>query len=379
MKYLKIILEFAQAYWDKITLGVLLIILSAVLVVQTDNLKATQDEVNKADQDLKMKLPTNKLDAVDESAYHVELGTEQEMLWGNSYGEGTLFDPGNYTYTVDGTPYILHITTEKNPYTGGVDLVDASTPPTQQDVRKVQDDQKASLDTDKDGIPDSVEITSGLNKDDPDDGLEDRDGDGFDNLEEYTNKTGISDPASRPPLITRVRLYKKVKSKLDLKLKKVHINNEPENKSSWDIEVKYKVKKRWKSDFLKVGSKISNTGYKVIDASFRESVKNGIPTEESEITIKKGDNDPIVAAQNATVYEGAIIYELIFLASKPIKIKSKIGEPFKVPARSGPSEKYLVVKEDSSSGDLIIKHVDSGKEYSVRKFRPEDQKRYIRK
>ncbi|MBN2643082.1 MAG: hypothetical protein JXR78_15625, partial [Victivallales bacterium] len=46
-------------------------------------------------------------------------------------------------------------------------------------------DVDLSLDSDGDGIPDSVEVMLGLNKDDPTDALADPDGDGMTNLEEY--------------------------------------------------------------------------------------------------------------------------------------------------------------------------------------------------
>lgn len=43
------------------------------------------------------------------------------------------------------------------------------------------------FDTDRDGMPDEWERTSGLNPNDPSDGNHDRDNDGFTNLEEYLN------------------------------------------------------------------------------------------------------------------------------------------------------------------------------------------------
>jgi len=45
----------------------------------------------------------------------------------------------------------------------------------------------SGFDTDRDGIPDEWERTSGLNPNDPVDGNQDRDDDGFTNLEDYLN------------------------------------------------------------------------------------------------------------------------------------------------------------------------------------------------
>jgi pectate lyase len=50
-------------------------------------------------------------------------------------------------------------------------------------------------DTDRDGIPDIVETQSGLNQDDPSDGVMDADGDGYTNLEEFLNGSYECAPA----------------------------------------------------------------------------------------------------------------------------------------------------------------------------------------
>ncbi len=54
------------------------------------------------------------------------------------------------------------------------------------------------VDTDGDGIPDKMEISLGLDPQNPADGEGDLDGDGFTNLEEYEAKTDLRDPESHP-------------------------------------------------------------------------------------------------------------------------------------------------------------------------------------
>ena len=57
-----------------------------------------------------------------------------------------------------------------------------------------EDESVLSADADNDGIPDNVELSEGLNPDDPDDALLDLDDDGLSNLQEYQAGTAISSP-----------------------------------------------------------------------------------------------------------------------------------------------------------------------------------------
>ncbi len=62
------------------------------------------------------------------------------------------------------------------------------------------------VDTDRDGIPDWIEILYGMDPGDPADAQLDLDGDGFRSLSEYRAGTEPDNPRSHPPFITKLRV-----------------------------------------------------------------------------------------------------------------------------------------------------------------------------
>ena len=65
---------------------------------------------------------------------------------------------------------------------------------------------KVVLDGDKDGLPDEYEKKYGLNPKNPADANEDKDGDGFTNMEEFVAKTDPSDQSSHPDYLDFVKI-----------------------------------------------------------------------------------------------------------------------------------------------------------------------------
>lgn len=380
LKYLRKILDFLIKFADKIILGILLLILASVLMLQTEELKRTQSAVDKADEDLQRKLPTNKLDPIDESILYIETEIDRSLIWNENYGEGTLIDPGNYVYAMDGSPYILHLTTRKNPFTGKPDLPGGSQGAGSAATTPALRNGPAggSVDTDNDGIPDDIEDNAGLNKNDSRDALQDKDNDGFDNLEEHVRKTNLADPTSRPRLATHLRFLKKVRAKLDVQLKKVNMNNEPDDKEKWDIEVKYKSGSRWKSSFLKINQMIPSTKYKIVDAVYMEKVENKIPVEVSELTLENQEGETIILPRNKVAYEGEPVYELIYMAKKPAKLKTKIGGNITLEDFLGKKEEYTLTSETEDSEELTATLVGTNESFRVDRFSPQDKKRYLK-
>ena len=79
-------------------------------------------------------------------------------------------------------------------------------------------------DTDGDGIPDEEEKKMGLNPNDPKDGKEDADLDGFTNYEEFICKTDYKNPKSRPPYHEKMFVRETAQAVLPFVLKNVSYN-----------------------------------------------------------------------------------------------------------------------------------------------------------
>ena len=343
-----------------------LLALSFVLLIETKSLSGTRKKVEDADKDWNK---SNKvIETIEASTFDSKIDLDQNVPWEQASGEGSLFDPGEYVYSVDGSPYLLHLTTVKNPYTGKLDLQGSeSVPPTE-----VSDSQGSGTDIDGDGIPDLIEDKYGLNKRNSGDALLDKDYDGFNNLDEFLYKTEINNPTSRPRLARGLRFLRKIRIPLQVKLKKINTNNDPENKESWDIMVNYKSRNKWKSDFLKVGDVIPEHGYRILDAEYDLVFQEKIPTDKSHIMIQKEGEDPIRLKRNQQAFSGEALYELLYLVkSKPQKITVKWGREFTLDDLQGQREVYKLADVDD---EIIAELVDNGDQFKVDRYSTTDKK-----
>lgn len=68
------------------------------------------------------------------------------------------------------------------------------------------EEQKVALDSDGDGISDELEVSLGLNPNDPSDASGDLDGDGFSNIEEIEARTDPADRSSHPEYLDSFRI-----------------------------------------------------------------------------------------------------------------------------------------------------------------------------
>ena len=90
-------------------------------------------------------------------------------------------------------------------------------------------------DTDKDGIPDEIEVLCGLDAKNPADALLDSDGDGFSNLFEFESKTNPADPFNHLPFRFRWRVQKVVR--VDYPVQLVALKADSADKKEWLLSV----------------------------------------------------------------------------------------------------------------------------------------------
>ena len=141
-----------------------------------------------------------------------------------------------------------------------------------------------SLDTDGDGIPDSMELAWGLNPQDPTDASGDLDGDGFTNLEEYLAGTDPSDPESYPDPIVKLRVA--AIRPVPFYLRFVGTQLMPDS----SVRVQLNMQTLERTYFAKLGDEI--LGYKVDsyepDALSGETLKMVRLEDQRPVTLVKG-------------------------------------------------------------------------------------------
>ena len=107
---------------------------------------------------------------------------------------------------------------------------------------KQQEEKKAVLDADGDGLPDEWEKKYGLNANDASDANADLDKDGFTNLEEYVAKTNPKDPKDHPDYLDSLKVV--------LPLKETYM--------PFAFRKAYKVPAGWRCEFIDPSRKDDN-------------------------------------------------------------------------------------------------------------------------
>ncbi len=227
-----------------------------------------------------------------------------------------------------------------------------------------------SFDTDKDGIPDSIEKKYNLNPKNPQDIYNDVDNDGFSNIQEYRyNKNGIADKKIHPPLIDRLALIKVSNTIIPLILKKVIKRGA--DKKNWDIQINLKSANRgWTTKFLKIGDSIEINDMKYTITDIESKTDNvldprlGVIVENdvSSIALRNSMNEKISALKNEQISEPNRLITLKNLYTGKI-LTGKIGDTITLGNNNVGQEKYKIVNIRNNSNSIEFEK--KGKIYVV--------------
>lgn len=221
------------------------------------------------------------------------------------------------------------------------------------------------LDTDKDGIPDKVEVALGLNPLDPSDAKGDLDGDGFTNLEEYLAKTDPKDPKSHPALVNLLRVKELRGKRLPLIFSGV--NKMPDGKMQLVFNlVGVKARTFW----VREGEKIGDTGYVAgkVEVKSEERVNPNMPgiktrVDVSTVVVKRlSDNKELTLKVNE-VGKNTDVEAVLVLPLDNSEYTVLENGTFKMR-----DETYRVVSVDNAATSVVIENEASGQQKVVRKL-----------
>jgi len=238
-------------------------------------------------------------------------------------------------------------------------------------------------DIDKDGIPNTVEDTIGMDKLNPEDAEFDIDGDGFKNIDEYKmtlqnllGKDAVNNPKIHPSLALRLYVIQIIKTRINVKLKRVGVKGK--DKKNWEIHMETRNKKKWRSKFPKLGRSIQVDGvdYKIVDVVsksedvFDRSLKSKVKKDRSEIVLQQeGAPDKILVVVGEDVYapkKKVLLKDVI----DNKKYRVVVGASFKVGNTKVGREDFKVLSVDAKAKTVVLESKD-GKKIKVTKEKME--------
>jgi hypothetical protein len=398
---------FLKQYYDKVLLGAMLILMAVGLWYASDVVKTSRSVIADNEKKVEGSVPDATVSDIDKSIFNAMVkydgDREYDFMLGKAWKPGTdkatpetrlrpwlaafeeqvatnlplipaefqsadlsfvsrsIVDPPPIVYTKEQSKHLVHADTVENPFTGVDQRCDV--------------DQWVILlgkkDSDEDGIPDSKEKDAGLDPDSADDADCDIDGDGFSNLEEFEwDDTGaaISDSATHPPSVKRLRFIKAQTEKLRVVLMGIDMNNAPTQNRAWQMHLQvYDPKRRRMVDVsARIGGQIKGTRFRIVNAEYREARNGGTGVEKSEIQIQEGKNDLITLKLKQLPRSNRILKaQLIHLATRA-KSVAVLNSPLTLKTPSGGEESYIITQDDTGNrlfaniGDekIEIKRVD---------------------
>ncbi|NLB65727.1 MAG: hypothetical protein GX803_04570 [Lentisphaerae bacterium] len=209
-----------------------------------------------------------------------------------------------------------------------------------------------SLDTDGDGIPDSVELELGLDPQNPADAHEDLDGDGFTNLEEFLAGTDPRDPQSMPDPVVKLRVARI--RPIPFVLRYVGTQHLPDG----SLRFLLNLQSLERSYFAKLGDVV--LGYKVEqhDPAGRQG--------ETLTMVRQADKRPVVLVKGRPVTQQELAIMFVSLLDKrPLPVQ-RLNDVFNY---RGTEYKIVDIRPDS----VVIQGVKSGTNVTISQISTEER------
>ena len=390
-------MDLLKKFYDKLILGILLLVLIGVMTIQSCSMKETRFAVEQADTEMEADFSSKIITVLDKEAFHVDIGKDDSRMWDTGFVDGDDFEvdkqlvkyhplypitamaPGRYMYSMSGKPFLMYYGMPVNTTTQEPEIPFAVVPPPDDDD---DDDDGPNVlvvgaDSDNDGMPDKWEKDFGFDPNDPRDAKGDLDKDLFSNHEEFTSSTNPESPKSYPLLVTRLRWTKKKTTPLPFILQTV-VPYPPDDKRNWQIHMNVGGTTR----IHKLGQNVYETEYKLVEVHYEElewTDEHNIKRKQRllEIQVQRENGDPIRMHPNKRVPESEPAYQFVLLYDKkPFKqFLVKKNVEFELKSRSGRIEKYKIT--DESKRKLTVEG-KSGR-YVIRRYNSEDQERFFKK
>ena len=402
---------FLKQNYDKVLLGVMLVLMAGGLLYASNVVKTARTVISEAEQKVDKSVPDAKVQDLDKGVFTAVVAFDGERNYdfqiGKSWKAGeekakpdqrgrpwllafeeqlrtnlplippelqseqaplvprSIVDPPILVYSKDESRHLLHADTMENPYTGAPQACDV-----EQWVYVL-----GQKDTDQDGIPDSKEKEFGLDPNSEDDANCDVDGDGFSNLDEFTwDETGatITDASAHPPTVNHLRFYNADTRRLRILLKGINMNNSPTDNRRWQLRLQVpnpRNPRSMASVSTRVGGQIPGTKFRVINAEYREARAGGggSGVEKSTIQIQEGKNEPITLQLNTPPRTNQILKVYFVHLETQKRSTALLNVPTELETPSGGKETFIVTQDETGTklfaniGDdkIDLKRVDS--------------------
>lgn len=183
----------------------------------------------------------------------------------------------------------------------------------------------------------------------------DDDSDKFTNLEEFNGKTDPTNPNSKPPYITKLRLKQFIQIPFRLKF-----SGSPDDGQTFSINT---LDLKQPTQFLKIGDMVPKTPYKIIGYQKKSENKNGIDIDVSELIVENQDTMQKIALVYDRPVNDPTVYALFKYLWDGSEMKVKKLESFSVQPESNVKYKLIDISDseaviETPQGDKI--HVPKG-------------------